>query len=33
VVATSRLKVQLRVKPFGYPKYIDVYLGFKTINT
>lgn len=33
VVATSKLNVQLRVKPFGYPKYIDVYLGFKTINT
>lgn len=33
VLATSRLIVQLRVKPFGYPKYIDVYLGFKTVNT
>lgn len=33
VLATSRLNVQLRVKPFGYPKYIDVYLGFKTVNT
>lgn len=33
VLATSRLVVQLRVKPYGYPKYIDVYLGFNTINT
>ncbi len=33
VVATSLLKIQLRVKPFGYPKYIDVYLGFKTTNS
>lgn len=32
VVATSTLKIQLRVKPYGYPKYIDVYLGFKTVN-
>lgn len=30
VVSTSLLKVKLRVKPYGYPKYIDVYLGFKT---
>ena len=28
VVATSKVNVQLRVKPFGYLKYIDVYLGF-----
>ncbi len=32
VVATSLLQIQLRVKPHGYPKYIDVYLGFKTTN-
>jgi hypothetical protein len=30
VVSLSMLKVKLRVKPFGYPKYIDLYLGFKT---
>lgn len=30
VVSTSQLNVLLRVKPFGYPKYIDLYLGFKT---
>ena len=29
VVATSRLKVSVRVKPHGYTKYIDVTLGFK----
>ncbi|MBP5583290.1 MAG: DUF2586 family protein [Bacteroidales bacterium] len=28
VVATSKVNVHLRVKPFGYLKYIDVYLGF-----
>jgi len=33
VVATSQLKVKLRVKPFGYAKYIDLYLGFKTATT
>ena len=33
VVSTSRLSVKLRVKPFGYPKYIDLYLGFKTATT
>lgn len=30
IVATSQFKVKLRVKPFGYPKYIDLYIGFKT---
>ena len=29
IVATSKLKVKLRVKPYGYPKYIEVDLGFK----
>lgn len=29
VVSTSKVDVKLRVKPFGYLKYIDVYLGFK----
>jgi hypothetical protein len=29
LVATSQLKIQLRVRPFGYPRYIDVYLGFQ----
>jgi len=29
VVATSKLDVRLRVKPYAYPKYIDCYLGFK----
>ncbi len=30
ILATSRLEVSLRVKPYGYSKYIDVKLGFKT---
>lgn len=30
ILGTSRLEVQLRVKPKGYSKYIDVDLGFKT---
>lgn len=29
IVATSRLDVQLRIKPHGYSKYINVSLGFK----
>jgi hypothetical protein len=32
VVATSKLDVRLRVKPYAYPKYIDCYLGFKVAN-
>lgn len=32
VVSTEKLEVQLRVKPYGYPKYIDVYLGFTTVT-
>lgn len=28
VVSTQKVNVKLRVKPFGYLKYIDVYLGF-----
>lgn len=32
VAATSRINVRLRVKPYGYAKYVDVYLGFKTAN-
>jgi len=32
VVGSSKLSVQLRVKPFGYAKYIDLYLGFKTVT-
>jgi hypothetical protein len=32
VLATSKLQVQLRVKPHAYPKFIDVYLGFKVAN-
>lgn len=30
ILATSRLDVNLKVKPHGYSKYIDVKLGFKT---
>lgn len=30
ILATSRLEVSLKVKPYGYSKYIDVKLGFKT---
>lgn len=32
VVNSSMLKVELRVKPYGYAKYIDVTLGFTTFN-
>ena len=32
IVATSRLNASLRVRPYGYSKYIEVDLGFQTIN-
>lgn len=32
VVSTQQLQVNLKVKPFGYPKYIDLYLGFITVT-
>ena len=31
VLATSTINVELRVRPFGYARYINVLLGF-TIN-
>lgn len=30
ILATSRLEMSLKVKPYGYSKYINVKLGFKT---
>jgi len=33
VVSSSVLKLNIGVKPHGYQKYIDVYLGFKTSNS
>ncbi len=32
IVSNSTLNVQLRVKPYGYAKYINCYLGFKTAS-
>jgi hypothetical protein len=32
VVATGIVEVNLRVKPYGYAKYINVKLGFSTVN-
>lgn len=32
LVQTSQMKVQIRVRPFGYPRYIDVYLGFTVLS-
>lgn len=32
IVATSHLDVKLRIRPYGYAKYIDVDLGFQTTN-
>jgi hypothetical protein len=32
IVSTSKLVVKIRVRPYAYAKYIDVYLGFKTTN-
>jgi len=33
IVSTGNLKVTLKVKPYGYGRFIDVELGFKTIIT
>jgi len=33
IVSTGKLNVSLRIKPFGYAKYIEVSLGFKTTTT
>ena len=30
ILATSRYEMSLKVKPYGYSKYINVKLGFKT---
>jgi len=32
VVSTSRINIKVRVRPFGYSRYIDVYLGFKAVT-
>jgi len=32
IVSTSLINVKVRVRPFGYGRYIDVYLGFKTVT-
>lgn len=31
VVSTSRVVARVRVKPFGYSRYVDCYIGFKTV--
>lgn len=33
IVATSRLNASLRVRPYGYSKYIEVDLGFQTLQS
>ncbi len=33
IVATSRLNASLRIRPYGYSKYIEVDLGFQTLST
>lgn len=33
VVSTSKIEISLKVKPYGYAKYIDVKLGFITVNS
>lgn len=30
IVSTNKFEAHLRIKPFGYPKYIDLMLGFST---
>ena len=33
ILSTSKLIVVLKIKPYGYAKYIDCKLGFLTVNT
>ena len=33
VVSTSSITIKVRVRPFGYARYLDVYLGFTTVST
>lgn len=33
IVATSRLNASLRIRPYGYSKYIEVDLGFQTLQS
>lgn len=33
IVATNKFEMTLQIKPYGYAKYIDVHLGFQTLNT
>ena len=33
IAATSRLNASLRIRPYGYSKYIEVDLGFQTLST
>ena len=33
IVSTSVLQVTIRVRPFGYPRYIEVKLGFTVMNS
>lgn len=32
IVSTGKMNVSIRVRPFGYPRYIDVYLGFEVVS-
>ncbi len=32
IVSTSKMNVSVRVRPFGYARYIDVYLGFQVVS-
>jgi hypothetical protein len=32
IISNSILDVNIRVRPFGYPRYINVYLGFQVIS-
>lgn len=33
IIADSKIAVRVSVRPFGYPRYIDVYLGFQTMTS
>lgn len=32
VISTSKINVKVRVRPFGYSRFIDCYLGFKAVT-
>lgn len=32
LLSTSQMNIRLRIRPFGYPRFIDIYLGFQVVS-